>query len=114
MCSTYDEPFLRSLIKQMTFEEKISLLCGASFWETSTIERLDIPRMKLTDGPSGARGEDFNSGVKSACFPAGVTLAASFDESLVQEVGSALARETKSKGARVLYVSKLRVSPSIH
>ncbi|KAF3037664.1 hypothetical protein E8E12_006844 [Didymella heteroderae] len=64
MSSNYDEAFLKGLIKQMTFEEKVSLLCGASFWETASIERLGIPRMKLTDGPSGARGEDFNSGVK--------------------------------------------------
>lgn len=54
----YDEVFLKGLVKQMTFEEKVSLLCGASFWGTASIEGLDIPRMELTDGPSGARGED--------------------------------------------------------
>jgi beta-glucosidase-like glycosyl hydrolase len=97
-----DHSFLKDLIKQMTFEEKVSLLCGSSFWETAGIDRLSIPRMKLTDGPSGARGEDFNSGVSSACFPAGVALAASFNESLVREVGKALAQETQTKGARVL------------
>ncbi|KAF7670956.1 glycoside hydrolase superfamily [Alternaria burnsii] len=97
-----DHFFLKGLITQMTFEEKVSLLCGSSFWETSGIDRLGIPRMKLTDGPSGARGEDFNSGLSSACFPAGITLAASFSEQLAREVGKALAQETQTKGARVL------------
>lgn len=78
----------------MTLEEKVSFPYGASFWETASIERLNIPRMKLTDGPSGGCGEHLNSGVKSACFPAGVTLAASFNDQLVQEVERALALET--------------------
>lgn len=96
------QTYLEGLIKQMTFEEKVLLLAGSSFWETAGIERLGIPRMKLTDGPNGARGENFNNGVKSACFPAGVSLAASFNNKLAGEIGRALAQETKTKGARVL------------
>ncbi|KAJ8112823.1 hypothetical protein OPT61_g4897 [Boeremia exigua] len=86
----------------MTFEEKVLLLAGSSFWETAGIERLGIPRMKLTDGPNGARGENFKEGVKSACFPAGVALGASFNNELAGEIGRALAQETETKGARVL------------
>lgn len=94
--------YLLDLIKAMTLEEKVSLLTGSSFWETAGIERLGIPRMKMTDGPNGARGETFNKGVKSACFPAGVSLGASFNNQLAVEIGAALAQETKTKGARVL------------
>ncbi|KAH6625491.1 glycoside hydrolase superfamily [Boeremia exigua] len=97
-----DQTFLKNLIKQMTFEEKVLLLAGSSFWETTGNERFGIPRMKLTDGPNGARGENFNEGVKSACFPAGVSLAASFNSKLAGEIGKTLAQETITKGARVL------------
>lgn len=97
-----DSPDLKHLVQQMTVEEKALLLAGSSFWETNPIERLGIPRMKVSDGPNGARGENFENGVTSACFPASVCLAATFDEELAGKVGKALGQETKTKGARVL------------
>lgn len=95
-------PDLEKLVQQMTVEEKALLLAGSSFWETNTVERLGIPRMKVSDGPNGARGENFENGVTSACFPASVCLAASFSDELAVQVGKALGQETKTKGARVL------------
>ena len=91
-----------SLISQMTLEEKISLLAGADFWHSVPIERLGIPAMKVTDGPVGARGAAFSGGPTSACFPAGVALAATWNPDLVERVGQALAEEIKSKGAQIL------------
>lgn len=41
-------------------------------------------------------------GVTAACFPAGVSLASTFNRSLAQQVGSALGEETLTKGANVL------------
>ena len=38
------------LIKQMTLEEKASLMSGANFWNTKGVERLGVPGMMLTDG----------------------------------------------------------------
>ena len=60
---------IETLISQMTLEEKVSLLAGADFWHTVPVKRLDILAIKVTDGPIGARGGDFASGVTSACFP---------------------------------------------
>jgi beta-glucosidase len=31
------------LLSEMTLEEKVSLLAGASFWETVPIKRLGVP-----------------------------------------------------------------------
>lgn len=91
-----------ALLDAMTLEEQVSLLSGASFWRTVAIERLGIPSIKVTDGPNGARGENFSGGITSAAFPVAISLAASWDIDLVREVGIALAEETKSKGAQVL------------
>ncbi|KAL4879541.1 glycoside hydrolase superfamily [Aspergillus karnatakaensis] len=91
-----------SLIQEMTLQEKCSLLAGADFWHTAAIERLGIPSLKMSDGPNGARGESFVGGKSSACFPASVSLAASWDTALVNAIGGALAEDTKSKGAHVL------------
>ncbi|KAL2847400.1 glycoside hydrolase superfamily [Aspergillus pseudodeflectus] len=92
----------KSLIPQLTLEEKCSLLAGADFWQTTAIERLGIPSLKMSDGPNGARGEGFYGSKTSACFPASVSLAATWDAGLVHAVGHALAEDTKSKGARLL------------
>jgi beta-glucosidase len=93
---------LEALLRQMTLEEKVSMLAGADFWQTVLVERLDIPAVKFTDGPNGARGGGFSDGVKAACFPAGIALASTWNPALVERIGQALAQEAITKGASVL------------
>jgi beta-glucosidase len=67
------------LLSQMTLQEKVSLLAGTNDWYTVPVERLGIPALKMTDGPNGARGAGgFTSGVKTACFPAEISLASTW------------------------------------
>lgn len=56
----------------------------------------------MSDGPNGARGGDFLDGTTAACFPAGISLASTFNRALAQQVGHALGEETLTKGAHVL------------
>src|SRR6266567_2436458 len=94
---------IERLLGQMTLWEKVSLLAGTNMWYTVPIERLGIPSLKMTDGPNGARGAgSLTGGVKTACFPAEISLASSWNTELVERVGQALADETKMKGAQVL------------
>jgi len=94
---------LEQPLNTMTLEELASLLAGASLWTTVPVERLGIPAIKVTDGPNGARGGGgLVGGVKAACFPVGIALAATWNAALVKQIGQALAEEAKSKGARVL------------
>jgi beta-glucosidase len=50
------EARIESLLVEMTVEERMSLLAGRDFWTTLRIERLNIPSIKVSDGPNGARG----------------------------------------------------------
>ncbi len=96
-------PDLEDLLGQMTLQEKVALLAGTNMWYTVPVERLGIPSLKMSDGPNGARGAGgFTGGVKSACFPAEISLASTWDTDLIERVGQALARETTLKGAQVL------------
>ncbi|HEY8599157.1 MAG TPA: glycoside hydrolase family 3 C-terminal domain-containing protein, partial [Thermomicrobiales bacterium] len=62
-----------------------------------------IPAIKVSDGPNGARGGgSLVGGVRAASFPVGIALGATWDPSLIEEIGRALAAEAHSKGARVL------------
>ena len=46
---------IRSIISQMTLEEKAGMCSGADFWHLKGIERLGIPSVMVTDGPHGLR-----------------------------------------------------------
>ena len=43
------------IISQLTLEEKCALLQGATSFGTWPIERLGVPSMQFSDGPSGVR-----------------------------------------------------------
>ncbi|KAL6362258.1 hypothetical protein LRP88_04336 [Fusarium phalaenopsidis] len=99
MVTSRTESDPQTLLEQLTTREKISLLAGQSFFETTSIPRLGIPSAKFTDGPNGARGATMTDGPKAACFPASVSLAATWDRDLVYRVASALADDAKMKSA---------------
>ncbi|CAK7206833.1 hypothetical protein SEUCBS139899_009639 [Sporothrix eucalyptigena] len=90
------------LIQELTVDEKILLLAGKNFWETWNIDRLTIPSLKVSDGPNGVRGKEMFDGPTAACFPACVSLAATFNLGLAKKIGNALAEEAETKGAHVL------------
>ena len=82
-----------------SLEERIAVLAGVDHWHTAA--SAGVPTIRVSDGPAGVRGTDWN-GPRSASFPCGTALAASFDPALVREVGVALGREAQSKSAHVL------------
>ena len=91
------------LIDLLTLEEQVSILAGADYWSTPAIDRLGIAKLRVTDGPNGARGSgSIIGGVTAACFPVGIALGATWDVDLVRRIGSAIADEVKSKGAHML------------
>lgn len=89
------EQRVEDLLKRMTLEEKVEMLSGTGF-ESKPLERLGIPSLKMTDGPVGVRWD------QSVAFPASIMLAATFDTSLANRYGWALARETKAKGRNTI------------
>ena len=98
-----------NLIHKMTLQEKVSLLSGANFWNTQTIERLSIPSMMLTDGPHGLRKQGgkadhlgLNKSKPATCFPPASTLANSWDETLLRQVGECLGKEAAGEDVNVL------------
>ena len=104
---------IEALLDAMTVEEQIALLAGRDFWSTVPIERLGVPSIKVSDGPNGARGGGaFVGGVTAAAFPVGIALAASWDVDLIAAIGADLAREAKSKGARVLLAPTVNIHRS--
>jgi beta-glucosidase len=104
---------IEDLLGQMTLQEKVSLLAGSDMWHTVAIKRLGIPALKMSDGPNGARGGgSLVGGTKAACFPAGISLASTWNTDLVRRIGQALGQETRSKGAHVLLAPTVNIHRS--
>ncbi|HXU24502.1 MAG TPA: glycoside hydrolase family 3 N-terminal domain-containing protein, partial [Tepidiformaceae bacterium] len=108
MPNTETDQRIDALLAQMTLEEKISLAAGSDAWHTTPVSRVGVPRIKVTDGPNGARGSNF-IGTTSACFPCGTALGATWDPELVRLVGAAIGREARSKQARVLLAPTMNI-----
>ena len=100
---------VRELVRQMTLEEKASLLSGRDFWTTKPVERLGIPSIMMTDGPHGLRKQKADSdnlglfdSVPATCFPTASALASSWDRDLIRQVGEALGEECQAEDVAIL------------
>ena len=49
-----------NLLRELTTEEKAALVAGTDFMFTNPVPRLDIPQIRMSDGPHGLRVQ--NSG----------------------------------------------------
>ena len=100
---------IKELMKEMTLEEKVSLLSGKDFWSTKEISRLKINSIYLTDGPHGVRKQSTESAelslqksVFSTCFPTACCSACSFDPNIMYEMGEAISKEAKANKVSVV------------
>ena len=87
---------VEAIIRQLTLEEKVSLLGGVDGFYTRDIPHLGIPRLKMSDGPLGVR----NYGPTTS-YPAGLCLAATFDTELAHRYGTQMGRDARARGVHV-------------
>ncbi len=88
---------VESLLSKMTLEEKIDLLGGVDGFFIRGIPRLGWPRLKMADGPMGVR----NFGPSTA-MAAGIGLAATWNTTLAERVGTEIGRDARAKGVHFL------------
>ncbi len=87
------------LLEDLTLEEKIALVSGHDFMYTNPIARLDIPSIRMSDGPHGLRVQNGNgdNGVSGSevatCFPPASLSACSWNEELLRKEGEAIGEE---------------------
>ena len=95
---------IKSLISQMTLEEKASLCSGLNFWYLKGVKRLGVPSIMVTDGPHGLRKQataadkvGLTESVPATCFPTASCIAATWNRDLVRQVGVALGEECRQE-----------------
>ncbi len=92
---------IERLVGAMTLDEKASLTAGANMWYLPPVERLGIPALKVSDGPSGVRGDSL-IGRRSLSLPCGMAVGSTWNPALVRDMGAVLAAEARSKNVHVL------------
>lgn len=100
------EPELLRLLDELTAEEKVSLVVGASMWATTAVPRLGLEPVVMSDGPVGVRGPN---GGTSAMFPAPSALAATWDLDLARRSGALFAAEARRHGVDVVLAPQVNL-----
>lgn len=105
---------VRRMVAEMTLDEKAGLTAGVDFWSTLPVERVGLPRVRVTDGPNGARGPVTRGegGLRSVCVPCGTALGASWDVDLIDRVGALLGNEARRKACRMLLAPTVNIHRS--
>ncbi|MCW1919030.1 glycoside hydrolase family 3 C-terminal domain-containing protein [Rhodobacter sp. KR11] len=102
---------IETMLDAMSLEDQVHILSGASFW---SVEGAGLGTLRVTDGPNGARGGgSLVGGVKSAAFPVGIAIGATWNPELAQKIGQAIAQEVKSKGAHVSLAPTVNIQRSV-
>ncbi|MCP2263986.1 beta-glucosidase [Promicromonospora thailandica] len=100
------EPELLRLLEELSAEEKVSLVVGASMWSTTAVPRLGLEPVVMSDGPVGVRGP---GGGTSAMFPAPSALAATWDLDLAARAGALFAAEARRHGVDVVLAPQVNL-----
>ena len=95
---------VKALVDALTLEEKAALTSGEDMLSTVPVERLGIPKVHVTDGPNGARGNSLPGmgSDPSTCIPCGSALGATWNPALVEALGALVGREARDRGCRGL------------
>src|SRR5690625_5287649 len=93
----------------LSWQEKVRLGTGRSFWSTNAAETVGIRSLTLTDGPHGIRDQGQSgdhlgilASSEATCFPTASALAASWDVELLTRVGAAIGLEAVDQGVDVV------------
>lgn len=103
---------INSLILNMTLEEKVSVIHASSKFESGGVDRLDINKLMVSDGPHGIRPELIPDRIEfvqagreddfSVYLPTELALASTWNSDLAYGFGKTLGLEARNRGKEVL------------
>ena len=93
---------VEKILSQMTLEEKVEYIGGSEFPKASNmyvraVPRLGLPAFKMSDGPLGVR-----TWGPSTEYPAGISMAATWDTELEHRVGVEMGRDALARDVDII------------
>ena len=114
-----DSQKIKKIISEMSLVEKAKICVGKDFWHTFEIERLGVKATMLTDGPHGLRKQEetadhlgLGESKTAICFPAGCTLASSFDPKLSELLGTELGKLAQAENVSTVLGPAMNIKRS--
>lgn len=107
----------RSLIEQLTLEEKINIIHAAGFFRTGSADRLHIPPLVMSDGPNGVRQEFENDQWNPiddttdyvSWLPSSTCLCTTWNPDLANSFGKVLGSEARARGKDVILAPGINI-----
>lgn len=100
---------IEETLAALTLPEKAALVSGKNGWYTAAIDRLKIPALMMTDGPSGLRKPDPHAGVsdlthsiQAIAYPSSALSASSWNQELLYQLGEHLGTEARAEQVSLL------------
>lgn len=97
----YDDPAWQDLLDEMTFDEQAKLLADA-YRYTHDIKSINKPGSRENDAPMGIRSQ-YANGNWAVTFPCAPIIAATFNKTLMREVGEGKGEDVLHCGHQGLY-----------
>lgn len=101
---------IEKILEELTLEEKIKMIHGCGLFKTEEVKRLNIPSLKMSDGPMGVRAEfkndewtpAGNSEDSVSYCPSNTAIASTWNRELAGKAGSVLGEEARGRGKDVI------------
>lgn len=105
-----DEEKIEKIISELTLKEKVAMCHGNGLFRTEGVKRLNIPPIKMSDGPMGVRAEFpddswmpiGNSDDYVTYLPCNTALASTWNVNLAHEAGRVLGNEARGRGKDII------------
>ncbi len=108
---------IEALLKELTLDEKISMIHSAEFFRSGGAERLGIPGISMNDGPMGVRN-DFepdkwvtigSTADMTSYLPSNSAIAATWNRELAHTSGAVLGREARGRGKDMILAPGINI-----
>lgn len=112
--------WMERILQELTLDEKIGMIHGDGLFRTKGVPRLNIPAVKLSDGPMGVRNELQNekwiplrnSDDYVTYLPCNSALAATWNRELAYQAGKVLGEEARGRGKDVILAPGINIKRS--
>lgn len=93
------------LLGQMTLDEKLTFITGGPKATINGIPRLGLRPIRMSDGPLGVKAQaegDNAEKINATAFPSAMTMASTWNNHLLYDIGKAIGIESKYNGVDIL------------
>jgi len=93
-----------AILSKMTLDEKLTIIGGINDFYIQAIPRLGLSALRMSDGPLGVH--DYGP---TTAYPAGISLAASWDTELARRVGESMGRDARARGVHFILAPGMNI-----